>query len=128
MRVDQINKEDVKAVIQVVTVQLKMREQRLRWYGYEMRRPPNHPIREAMEFEAHWKRPRGALKKRWRNAIKTDFAEAKVTAEDAVDRRKWRRLARMADPATARDQRKEKEEEFKCLFWQEFCTIISKYH
>ncbi|XGW05890.1 hypothetical protein V3C99_016338 [Haemonchus contortus] len=58
--------------------------------------------REAMECEAQGKRPR-APKKRWRDVIKKDLAEAKVTAEDAVDRMKWSRLTRTADPATARD-------------------------
>uniref|UniRef100_A0A7I4Y158 Endonuclease-reverse transcriptase HmRTE-e01 n=1 Tax=Haemonchus contortus TaxID=6289 RepID=A0A7I4Y158_HAECO len=84
-------------------VQLKMREQRLRWFGHVLRRPQSHPIREAMEFEAQGKRPRAASKKRWRDAIKKDFAEAKVAAEDAVERMKWRRLTRTADAATARD-------------------------
>uniref|UniRef100_W6NBE8 Endonuclease-reverse transcriptase HmRTE-e01 n=1 Tax=Haemonchus contortus TaxID=6289 RepID=W6NBE8_HAECO len=55
--------------------------------------------------EAQGTRPRGAPKKRWRDLIKKDFAEAEITAEDAVDRQKWRRLTRTADLATARDQR-----------------------
>ncbi|VDO57797.1 unnamed protein product [Haemonchus placei] len=59
--------------------------------------------KEAMEFEAQGKRPRGAPKKRWRELVKKDLAEAKVTGKDAVDRMKWRRLTRTADPAMARD-------------------------
>lgn len=53
--------------------------------------------------DLHGKRPQGAPKKRWRDVIKKDFAEAKVMAEDAEDRKKWRRLTRIADPVTARD-------------------------
>ncbi|VDO23891.1 unnamed protein product [Haemonchus placei] len=82
----------MKAAIQVDPVQLKMREQRLRWYERAMKRSPNHPIKEAMEFEAQGKRPRGVPKKRWRDVINMDLAEAEVTAEDAVNRTKWRPL------------------------------------
>ncbi|XGW34880.1 hypothetical protein V3C99_018711 [Haemonchus contortus] len=89
--------------MQTAPVQLKMREQRLRWFGHVLRRPQSHPIRKAMEFEAQGKRPRGAPKKSWRDVIKNDLAEDKVTAEDAVNRMKWRRLIRTADRATARD-------------------------
>nr|CDJ93072.1 RNA-directed DNA polymerase (reverse transcriptase) domain containing protein [Haemonchus contortus] len=102
-RLDRIRNEAVRTVMQIAPVQLKMREQRLRWFGHVLRRPQSHPIRKAMEFEAQDKRPRGAPKKRWRDVIKKDLAEAKVTAEDAVNRMKWRRLIRTADPATARD-------------------------
>ncbi|PIO63301.1 hypothetical protein TELCIR_15099, partial [Teladorsagia circumcincta] len=65
--------EDVRAVMQTAPVQLKMREQRLRWYGHVLRRPQDHPIRTAMEFEVEGKRPRGAPKKRWRDVIKKDL-------------------------------------------------------
>ncbi|XGW19497.1 hypothetical protein V3C99_003389 [Haemonchus contortus] len=102
-RLDRVRNEDVRTAMQTAPIQLKMREQRLRWFGHVLRRPQSHPIREAMEFEAQGKRPRGAPKKRWRDVIKKDLAETKVTAEDAVDRMKWRRLTRTADPATARD-------------------------
>nr|CDJ81302.1 unnamed protein product [Haemonchus contortus] len=66
-----------------------------------------------MEFEAQGKRPQGAPKKRWRDVIKKDLAEAKVTAEDAVNRMKFRRLIRTADlrrrGTNARDKKKKKK-------------------
>ncbi|VDO42535.1 unnamed protein product [Haemonchus placei] len=89
--------------MQTAPVQRKMRKQHLRWFGHVLGNPQSHPIRETMEFEAQGKRPRGTLKTRWRDVIKKDLAEAKVTAEDAVDRMKWRWLKRTADPATALD-------------------------
>ncbi|VDO23926.1 unnamed protein product [Haemonchus placei] len=101
-RVDRVRNEDVRTAIQTALVQLKMREQRLRWFGHVLRRPQSHLMREAMEFEVQDKRPRGAPEKRWRDVIKKDLAEAEVTAEDAVDRMKWSRLTKAADPATAR--------------------------
>ncbi|VDO35670.1 unnamed protein product [Haemonchus placei] len=86
MRVDRIRNEGVMAAMQRAPVQLKTREQCLRWFGHVLSRPQNHPVRVAMEFEAHSKRPRGAPKKRWRNVIKKDLVEVKIMTEDAVDR------------------------------------------
>ncbi|PIO65064.1 hypothetical protein TELCIR_13283 [Teladorsagia circumcincta] len=48
-RLDRVRNEDV---MQIAPVQLKVREHRLRWYGHVLRRPLDHPIREAMDFEA----------------------------------------------------------------------------
>ncbi|PIO65553.1 hypothetical protein TELCIR_12769 [Teladorsagia circumcincta] len=102
-RLDRVRNEDVRSVMQTAPIQFKVREQRLRWYGHVLRRPQDHPIRTATDFEAQGKRPRGAPKKRWRDVIKKDLTEGRVTAEDALDRTRWRGLIRTADPATARD-------------------------
>ncbi|VDO98379.1 unnamed protein product [Heligmosomoides polygyrus] len=68
-------------------IQLKMREQRLRWYGHVLRRPENHPVRLALDFEAPGKRPRGASRKRWKDVIKRDLGEVGATTDDALDRK-----------------------------------------
>ncbi|PIO75210.1 hypothetical protein TELCIR_02766 [Teladorsagia circumcincta] len=41
--------------MQTAPIQLKVREQRLRWYGHGLRRPQDHPVRTAMDFEAQEK-------------------------------------------------------------------------
>ncbi|VDP62654.1 unnamed protein product [Heligmosomoides polygyrus] len=84
-------------------IQLKMREQRLRWYGHVLRRPEDHPTRLALDFEAPGKRPRGAPRKTWKDVIKRDLAEVGATADDVLDRMRWRQITRTADPVTARD-------------------------
>ncbi|VDP34785.1 unnamed protein product [Heligmosomoides polygyrus] len=102
-RRDRVRNEDVRAVMKTAPIQLKMREQRLRWYGHILRRPEDHPTRLALDFEAPGKRSRGAPRKRWKAVIKRDLAEVGATADDALDRMRWRQIARSADPATARD-------------------------
>ncbi|VDP09235.1 unnamed protein product [Heligmosomoides polygyrus] len=84
-------------------IQLKMREQRLRWYGHVLRRPENHLIRLTLDFETPGMRPRGAPRKRWKNVIMRDLAEIGATADDAFDRMRWQQITRTAEPATARD-------------------------
>ncbi|XGW31666.1 hypothetical protein V3C99_010097, partial [Haemonchus contortus] len=51
-RLDRVRNEDVRTAMQTAPVQLKVREQRLRWFGHVLRRSQSHPIREAIEFEA----------------------------------------------------------------------------
>ncbi|EPB68669.1 hypothetical protein ANCCEY_12237 [Ancylostoma ceylanicum] len=55
-------------------IQLKLRAQRLRWYGHVMRRPSLYPTRQAMEMDVAGKRPRGAPKKRWKDALNVKLA------------------------------------------------------
>nr|CDJ91866.1 endonuclease-reverse transcriptase HmRTE-e01 [Haemonchus contortus] len=89
--------------MQTAPVQLKMREQRLRWFGHVLTRPQSLPVKKAMEFEARGERSRGAPKKRWRYVVKKDLAKAKVKAEDAIDGMKWRRPTGTAGYVTVRD-------------------------
>nr|CDJ88066.1 unnamed protein product [Haemonchus contortus] len=77
---DRIRNEDVRAAAQTAPAQLKMRVKCMRFFG----------------LSAYFHPPT----KIWRDVIKEGFAKAKVTAEDAVDRKKWGRLTRTADPAT----------------------------
>ncbi|VDL71988.1 unnamed protein product [Nippostrongylus brasiliensis] len=102
-RLDRVRNEDVREVMRTAPVHFKMREQRLRWFGHVMRRPDDHPVRKALEFEVPGKRPRGAPKKKWSDVIKNDLKEVGATLQDAQDRCKWRLLTRTADPATVRD-------------------------
>ncbi|KIH57289.1 hypothetical protein ANCDUO_12521 [Ancylostoma duodenale] len=51
-RRDEVRNEDIRTLMQTAPIQLKLREQRLRWFGHVMRRPPLHPTRQALEMEA----------------------------------------------------------------------------
>ncbi|VDO95916.1 unnamed protein product [Heligmosomoides polygyrus] len=102
-RQDRVRNEDVRTVMKTAPIHLKMREQRLRWYGHILRRQEDHPTKLALNFEAPGKRPRGAPRKRWREVIKRDLAEIGAAPDEALDRMRWRRITKAADPATARD-------------------------
>ncbi|PIO76724.1 hypothetical protein TELCIR_01179 [Teladorsagia circumcincta] len=61
--------------MQTAPIQLKVQEQRLRWYEHMLRRPQDHSIEETMGFEVQGKRPRGAPKK-WKSDVnKMDLSE-----------------------------------------------------
>lgn len=67
-------------------------QRRLRWYGHVKRLPPEHPAFAILHFDpkaAGWKRPRGAPRTRWMDAITRDLhhmglslAEAELPALD----------------------------------------------
>ncbi|VDP39030.1 unnamed protein product [Heligmosomoides polygyrus] len=67
---DRVRNVDVRAVVKTAPIQLKMREQHLRW-------------------QAPGKRPRGAPKERWKDVIKRDLAEVGATVDDALDKMRW---------------------------------------
>ncbi|VDP31848.1 unnamed protein product [Heligmosomoides polygyrus] len=76
----------LRAVMKAAPAQLKIRKQRLKWYGHVLRRPEDHPTRLALDFKTPGKRPRAAPRKRWKDVIKRDLAEVGATADDALDR------------------------------------------
>ncbi len=53
-----------------------------------------------MSLEVKGKRSRGRPKFRWLDKIKADLKESGLTDQDALDRAKWKRMTRTADPTT----------------------------
>ena len=72
-------------------------QKRLRWFGHVRRLPLNHPTRILDDFNpaaAGWRRPRGAPRTRWRDAVAADLrklglsiTDAEVIAQDQLQRR-----------------------------------------
>ncbi|KIH46881.1 hypothetical protein ANCDUO_23063, partial [Ancylostoma duodenale] len=50
-RYDKVRNEDIRTMLQTAPIQLKMRAQRLRWFGHVMRRSQQHPTRQALEMK-----------------------------------------------------------------------------
>jgi len=47
-----------------------------------------------MQYEVEGARPRGRLKKTWREIVEKDCQARKLNREDAVDHNRWRKLLR----------------------------------
>lgn len=95
--------ENVRAVMKTFPIRMKMREQRLKRYGHILSRPENLHISLTRDFKALEKRPTNP-KKRRKGVIKRDLAEVDATANDALEKMRWRRITRSADPSIARDE------------------------
>ena len=64
MRRDKVRKEDIRTKIGVASIEEKMRENRLRWFGHVRRRPIDAPVRRVEHINLEQvKRARGKLKK-----------------------------------------------------------------
>ncbi|EYC11789.1 hypothetical protein Y032_0049g1768 [Ancylostoma ceylanicum] len=94
-RCDRVRNEDIRTMMQTVPIQLKLREQRLRWYGHVMRRPSHHPIRRALEMEGSGKRSRGAPMDRCRiQGYEGGVSSRHCRSEHARTSTKWSFLRR----------------------------------
>ena len=69
---DKIRNEYIRGTIKVERLGMKMREDRLRWYGHVMKRYQQYVGRRVMEMELPEKRKRGRPKRRFLNVVKED--------------------------------------------------------
>jgi len=72
----------------VASIEDKMREVRLRWYGHIRRRPMDAPVRRCETIECpDYKRSRGRSKKSWSEVIRHDLKTLGLEEGMAQDRK-----------------------------------------
>jgi len=73
-RLDKIRNEMIRGKIGVASVEDKMREARLRWFGHIKRRLRDAPVRRCETIEyPDYRRSRGRSKKSWSEVIRRDL-------------------------------------------------------
>jgi len=94
-----VRNEDIRTKIGVASIEEKMRENCLRWFGHVRRRPTDTPVRRVERINlGQVKRAHGRPKKTWMEVIRQDI-EAKGLSEGILlDRNEWRKLIHMPDP------------------------------
>ena len=97
-RKDKIRNEHIRSSVKVERLEMKMREGRLRWYGYVMRRDQEYVGRKMMKMELPGKRRRGRPKRRFLDVVKEDIKEVGVKEMDIEDRKIWRMMIRCGHP------------------------------
>ncbi|XP_075109131.1 uncharacterized protein LOC142180924 [Nicotiana tabacum] len=88
---DRIQSEAIWDRVGVVSVEDKMLESRLRWFGHVRRRSIDAPVRrcERLAMES-LRRGRGRSKKYWREVIRQDMVLLQLNEDLTLDRRVWR--------------------------------------
>ena len=81
---------------------MKMRENRLRWYGHEQ----EYVEKRVMEMELPGKRKSGRPKRRFLDVVKENMGEVGAREKDIENRILWRNIIHLATP----DQRKRMKE------------------
>ncbi|XP_059285302.1 uncharacterized protein LOC132038635 [Lycium ferocissimum] len=90
-RSNRIRNEDIRDKVGVASVEDKMREVRLRWFGHVKRRDTDAPMRRCERLAMDgFRRGRGRPKKYWGEVIRHDMAQLQLTEDMTLDRRIWR--------------------------------------
>ena len=96
-RKNKIKNKHIRSTVKVERLGMKMREGRLRWYGYVMRRDQEYVGRKMMKMELPGKR-RGRPKRRFLSVVKKDMGEVGAKEMDVEDRKVWRMMIRCGHP------------------------------
>ncbi|PHT72599.1 hypothetical protein T459_23384 [Capsicum annuum] len=87
-RKDRVRNTIIREKVGVNSVEDKMREVRLRWFGHVMRRGSDAPVqRYEIPTMDGFRRGRGRLKKYWREMIKHDMEQLQFTKDMTLDRK-----------------------------------------
>ena len=95
---DRVKSVDIRKELGVSSIQEKVREMRLRWYGHMQRMEDNNDVRAVGDMRVPGKRPRGRPRGRWMDGVRRDMQTPRITPEDAQDRSFWKSRIRAADP------------------------------
>ena len=103
-----IRNEHIRSTVSVEWLGMKMREGRLRWYGFVMRRDQEYVGRKMMEMELLGKR-RGRPKRRFLDVVKEDMGEVGAKETDVEDKKGLENDYTLWPPLTKRKGQKEKK-------------------
>ena len=90
-RRDRVRNEIIREKVGVASVEDKMREGRLRWFGHVMRRGTDAPVRrcERLTLDS-FRRSRGSQKKYWREVIRHNMEQLQLTKDMTLVKKVWR--------------------------------------
>ena len=86
-RLDKIRNEVIRGKIEVASMEAKMREAGLHWFGHVRRRPRDALVRRCETIECADYRSRGRLKKSWSEVIRQDLKALGLVEDMAHDRK-----------------------------------------
>ncbi|XP_047254608.1 uncharacterized protein LOC107843456 isoform X1 [Capsicum annuum] len=95
-KADRVMNETIREKVGVVSVEDKLREVRLRWFGHVMRRGMDAPVRRCKGLVLEgFKRGRGRPKMYWRGVIRRDMEQLQLTEDITLDRKVWRKSIKL---------------------------------
>src|SRR5262249_46843342 len=88
IRKDKVRNETIRRMVEVASLEEKLRESRLRWFGHIKRRDPGAPVRRCEKLRLEEvRRRRDRPRKSWREVIKTDLEQLSLTEDMTIDRK-----------------------------------------
>ncbi|KAF3685283.1 Sterol 3-beta-glucosyltransferase UGT80A2 [Capsicum annuum] len=103
-RGDRVRNETIREKVGVTSVECKMREARLRWFGHVKRRGMDAPVRrwERLALDG-FRRGRGRPKKYWGEVIRRDMEQLQLTEDMTLDRKENGHRVRLATHANFKE-------------------------
>jgi len=97
-RLDKVRNEMIRGKIRVTSIEDKVRETRLRWFGDIRRKSMHAPVRRCEKLDRpDYRRSRDRPRKSWSEVIRHDLKTLGLVADMAQDRRLWRSRIKVAD-------------------------------
>ena len=88
----------IRGKIGVASIEDKMREVRLHWFGHIRRRPGDAPVRRCKIIKClEYRRSRDRPKKSWSEVIRYDSRTLGLVKDMAQDRKLWRARIKVTD-------------------------------
>ena len=94
---NRIKNHEFRERLGVDLISVKMRENRLRWFGHMRRKTFDAPVRRIESIIVEGKKSRERPRKIWEEQIKVDLRELYLSKDLTKDRFSWRRLIRVSD-------------------------------
>ena len=98
---------DIRKELGVSSIQEKVREMRLRWYGH-MQRMEENEVKAVGDMRVPAKRQQGRPRGRWMDGVRRDMQSLRITPEDAQGSTIWKSRIRAADPTKWEKPKKKK--------------------
>ncbi|KAL6577233.1 hypothetical protein OROMI_011509 [Orobanche minor] len=95
---DRLRNEVIREKVRVASIEDKMMENRLRWFGHVRRRPVDAPVRRLESWgTSNIVKGRGRPKKTWIKLIENDTRFLGIRESMAMERQIWRERIRVVD-------------------------------
>jgi len=97
-RLDKIRNKLIRCKIGAASIEDKIKEARLRWFGHISRRNMDSPVKRCERIERpKYKRGRGRPKKSWSKVIRHDLKTLGLVDDMAQGRRLWMSRIKVLD-------------------------------
>jgi len=87
---DRVPSKGLSEILGLDDIILVLQQNRLRRYGHVLRKEDNDRVKKCMEYEVEGARPRGRLKKTWREIVQKDCQARKLN----MYHNRWRKQIR----------------------------------
>ena len=92
---DRVPWKELRERLGIDDIILILQQNRLRWYWHVLRKEDADWVKKCMEYEVEGSRPRGRPKRTWKEVVQEDCQACCLNREDAVDRRRWKKLIKI---------------------------------